>query len=548
MLLAPGNGGSDPQEPDDTHDGSGSPFEQYFGSFSSPHQDDPKPKRRRKSPQQDDAIGDPEILRECVSLKQADRKTRMEAWRGLARHGAEIVRRDPSRKQAVVDGLIYVADPYRNFGLSADQLLQELDAVFRAGGLNAPEPLSKKLNGGDHPCPAGWCAVYNHVVKAPRMLVKGLLPYEGIAFIGGQSGAGKTFIASDAAIALASYSLANPTFFFGRPIKERVGVAVIAAEGSESLGNRLVAGSLNRGVDIRELPVVWRGGGPDLKTEKQLDALAKELRGIDGYLLAKFGVRLGVVILDTLVATFDLEDEDDNSEAAKTIRKMRAIGEKIRVLMVPVHHYGKTPAAGLRGGSGWRAGADVILSVVATRDQSDKVTGRQLNIAKSRDGIEGPVAPFSLDFFKLGVDEDGDDFGSLVVNPRFEDGLISGAAIRARRESKGQLAFRDAFTEALDAKGQTIRVRGDGPAVRAVRLEDVQHQFNQRYAVADDGKGKSTRQLANAQLQAFKRALNSFGREFPTWVHEGVAQWIWKARDAGEITTKDTGNDDISDI
>ena len=40
--------------------------------------------------------------------------------------------------------------------------------------------------------------------EPPRELVKGLLPADGVAFIGGQSGAGKTFIAVDLAVALAS--------------------------------------------------------------------------------------------------------------------------------------------------------------------------------------------------------------------------------------------------------------------------------------------------------------------------------------------------------
>jgi hypothetical protein len=41
-------------------------------------------------------------------------------------------------------------------------------------------------------CPAGWSIIADHRIAAPKMLVKGLLPREGLTFMGGQSGSGKT--------------------------------------------------------------------------------------------------------------------------------------------------------------------------------------------------------------------------------------------------------------------------------------------------------------------------------------------------------------------
>jgi RecA-family ATPase len=60
--------------------------------------------------------------------------------------------------------------------------------------------------------------------------VKGLIPPGDVAFIGGQSGAGKTFIAIYLAV-----SLASGRAFFGRRVKERVGVAILAAEGAATI-------------------------------------------------------------------------------------------------------------------------------------------------------------------------------------------------------------------------------------------------------------------------------------------------------------------------
>src|SRR5208337_5237287 len=84
----------------------------------------------------------------------------------------------------------------------------------------------------------------------------------------------------------------------------------------------------------------------------------------------------------------------------------------------PVHHYGKSDAAGLRGGSLWRGGADVVLSVIADRNElTGKVAGRELALAKARDGFEGPIAPFTLRRHDLGTDDDGELFGTLIVEP-----------------------------------------------------------------------------------------------------------------------------------
>lgn len=404
----------------------------------------------------------------------------------------------------------------------------DANAYARANG---PQALRAAID--EPPCPPGWSLVEHHRVLAPRMLVKGLLPYAGLAFVGGQSGAGKTFIACDLATAIAS-----GTKFFNRPVKERVGVAFIAAEGGEQLGNRLLGAAHARGLKIGDLPIAWRGDAPALKTPRDVEAVADQLGALGAFIRARYRVRLGVAILDTVAATFDLEDEDKNSEVARAIRKMRSLGERLGALIIPVHHYGKTAATGLRGGSGWRAGADVVLSVIAERKElTGEITGRELALAKARDGIEGPIAPFALTFTQLGSDEDGEAFGTCIVEPRFGEAFVSSA--RKVREPASLRAFRAAFTEAMDTCGQTIRVRGDGPAVRAAKVTDVRAQFDRRYATGESDPKKR----ADAGRKAFGRALDRLAQQFPTCVQEDT-EWVWSANKRSD--GPDTA--DISDI
>jgi AAA domain len=222
-------------------------------------------------------------------------------------------------------------------------------------------------------------------------------------------------------------------------------------------------------------------------------------------MLRTFKLRLGVVIIDTVAAAFDLDDEDDNSEAAKVIRKMRAISDVTDTLVVPVHHYGKSPKTGLRGASGWRAGCDAVISCIADRDEiSGVVSGHELALAKSRQHQEGPVAPFELAFESLGVDPDGDEFGSLYVIPLLDRPSKIAGTITTKREPQSLTVFRAAFTDVMAVGGgQTIKVGGNGPAVFAARVSDVRAEFDRRYPTGDVDPQK----VNNALASAFRRGL-----------------------------------------
>jgi hypothetical protein len=119
---------------------------------------------------------------------------------------------------------------------------------------------------------------------------------------------------------------------------------------------------------------------------------------------------------------------------------------------------------------------------------------------------------------EVGVDDDGDPITSCVVVP--VENLPPDAV---RKPTKSGHIFNEAFLEALDAKGQTIRVRGDGPSVKAVNVEDIRPEFYARYVTAE----AEPKKRAAAQQKAFKRALSTSG--LPTWAN-GAVEWIWQPR------------------
>jgi hypothetical protein len=383
---------------------------------------------------------------------------------------------------------------------------------------NGSEALRNVIDVSTGPATRGWRFLTEHKVTAPAMLIKGIAPYRGILFIGGQSGAGKTFVACHMANSLAS---ANP--FFERAVKERVASAIVSKEGTDNIGNRLTADAQARGLDIKQLPIAWRGDLPEIKTAEDVDRVVKELLELADKVKARFGVRCGASFFDTIAANFQMEDENSNAEGAKVIGKLREFEAKTQGLVVPVHHYGKQDAAGLRGGSAWRAGADVVLSVLADRDdRTGKVSGRELALAKARDGLEGPIAPFELKAHELGIDDDGEPFCSLVVIPG-EPGQSVVRSKRPKADTRSTLAFREAVIEATDAAGRDIRIRADGPVMRAVDVQSVRAEFYRRYVTAEDDPKKA----AEAKKKAFRRLLDKLPPDLAVATQDSH-EWLWR--------------------
>jgi hypothetical protein len=300
-----------------------------------------------------------------------------------------------------------------------------------------------------------------------KMLIDGVMPLEGLPFIGGQSSAGKTFVA---VLLAACAATAKP--FFGREVTERVGTVIIAAEGRAMLNARISAALIELSVDEKEVPIAWVKQMPDFSTSEGVTKLARELRAISKHFQTKFGVRLGLVFVDTVSASFDIKEETDNAEAARVCKVMRRIGEATGAIVVPIHHYGKNAGVGLRGASAWRANADFVLSVMADIDpQTVDVSNRQLAIAKDRDGSQGPLTPFTLKWVELGVDDRGNPLGTMVA-------VAEQSNVKPASQWPPSLSvFRQALIAALLDSGFEDRPFADGPVLKVVDVKWVKNEF-----------------------------------------------------------------------
>jgi hypothetical protein len=363
-----------------------------------------------------------------------------------------------------------------------------------------------------------------------RMLIEGVMPLDGLPFIGGQSSAGKTFIT-----VLLAACAATGKPFFGRAVKERVGSIVIAAEGRTMLSARIAAALSHLGVD-EKVPIAWVRQLPDFNSAQGLQTLARELRAVSEHFQQHFGVPLGLVFIDTVSALFDIREETDNAEAARVCKILRRLGEATGAVVVPIHHYGKNANVGLRGASAWRANADFVLSVIAeVNPQTGDVSNRQLAIAKDRDGSQGPLTSFSLEWVELGLDDAGQPWGSMVAVAEIST-VQPGSAWPPSLS-----VFRQALLNALIESGFEAQPFADGPTMRVVDVERLKNAFFKTCHV--ESETEAGRQ--EARRKQFTRKLSDAQQRALVGVHvanDRTLVWLVNAHETGAPSPRTDGH------
>jgi hypothetical protein len=222
--------------------------------------------------------------------------------------------------------------------------------------------------------------------------IDGLLPATpgSLAFIVGQSQAGKSFAAGRMAVALA-----HGLEYMGRRVHERTGVVILTAEGPGGYKARLYAAAREHGVEKQHLPIAvvpWNG-----------DFGQPAVMGAVEAAIAKLPYKVGVVIIDTLSSVCALGEENDASEANAICGKLRDFGKRVGAVVVPIHHFGKDTSKGMRGSQAYFAAADYVIACTAEISPvTGEVSNRRMALTKSREGATGPLGAVSLRVVDLG--------------------------------------------------------------------------------------------------------------------------------------------------
>lgn len=226
-----------------------------------------------------------------------------------------------------------------------------------------------------------------------RWLIKTVLPEAELAVLYGEPAAGKSFMALDIAAAVS-----RGVVWRDRIVKKGK-VVYVCAEGAGGFRQRLRAYARHYGCHLTELPGIV-ADAPNLLEVEDTKGLIEQIEAAGGGQL---------VIIDTLARAMPAGNENSGEDVGRVIAHCKAIHKRTGALVLIVHHSGKDATKGARGWSGLKGAVDAELEVTRNGDF------RLLTVRKMKDGDDDKQWGFKLNTITLGVDDDGDDVTSCVI-------------------------------------------------------------------------------------------------------------------------------------
>ena len=390
--------------------------------------------------------------------------------------------------------------------------------------------------------------LYAHGDPDPRplkaWLIKHLMPAVGHGLLSGQWGAGKTFMVFDLAAALAT---GQP--FVGHTVKRQCGTLLIAAEGGDEVRLRLDAVVREKCGNTSTAPFLWYEAAPLLLDKGAAKTLIAMARQAEASLITRFGLPLGLIVIDTIAACAGYRragDENDNAIGQAIMNVLKAVAQEIKCVVLGVDHFGKDQMAGTRGAYAKESSGDVVLVCLGEKQLSGAVTNTRLAVRKHRGGRQGQEHAFQLRVVEAPEkDEDGDPITTMVI-----DWLPAGAGAagapsepdtwaqpRRQDQRTAVLRLKRVLMTILAEQGVDLPIPLDGPTVRMVDQELVRKGF---YASTPaEGTPKQKRQFRYAQ---FKRALDWAEQEQLIAIGEiDEVTYIWLTRPDPEDTEEEQG-------
>ena len=309
----------------------------------------------------------------------------------------------------------------------------------------------------------------NQEARTAGYAVKGLLQRASYASIYGAPGEGKTFVALDIA-----YHVAAGREWMGRKVHAGP-VLYLAYEGAGGMVKRAKALRQKYGND--EVPLFIASAAYNLRD--------KVGRADLGTLLLDMPNKPVLIVVDTFARALMGGDENSAQDVGAFNGAIAALIQSTQACVAIIHHSGKDKSRGARGSS----------ALLGALDSEIEVDGHALNSKKQRDIELAPPIGFKLAPMVVGIDEDGDESTSCVVEPASIGAAQNLPAIRGNNKRGFDTlcilspdntpvtygAWREACKEFLGEKSVTAR------------FSDIKRELVKRGYVDEDDKGLYSR-------------------------------------------------------
>lgn len=318
-------------------------------------------------------------------------------------------------------------------------------------------------------------------------LVKGWLDKGTLTVVFGQSNVGKSFFALDLA-----HHISKGQMWGGCRTNKR-NVLYIAAEGGSSFPNR---------VSALDDPEFWVIAAPVTFAGKSSEAAS--MVEMVQHLASQTG-RFDLIVVDTLSRVMGDGDENTAPDIADLVKNLDVLRRGTGANIMLIHHSGKDVARGARGHSSLRAAVDTEIEL--TRDEVGLITAE---VTKQRDGPTGCKFPYILRQVELGIDQDGDQVTTCLVEPV----NVSTSGINSV-QGPGRVAL-NVLSDLLSERGEVMR-DPRYPASPCVPLRDWMEGCIALGELSTSSKRETHRRVFNRELAVLKRAKVISVRDELVW-------------------------------
>ncbi|MDB3929921.1 helicase RepA family protein [Paracoccaceae bacterium] len=300
-------------------------------------------------------------------------------------------------------------------------------------------------------------------IKKPEYWIDDFVEKNALTFVVGESGCGKTFIITKAAV-----SVGLGVDFHGRNA-QRGKVIISAGEGQDGQVARLRAAAEHEGQTLEHADIYLAKQAVVFAVEEEVAALCREIED-------EHEGEIAVIIIDTMARAMVGTDENSARDMSTFIHQCDHLRQRFGCSIVIVHHTGHEGSRG-RGSSARYAAADTEILIKAEGGKVGAGAKIRMSFEKTKNAQTPEPIYFATQKHIL-YDDDAEPFDTLVLNaadaPKQAD--------KGTKLTTGEAMALETFKAAQWAKNPDI----ENFAATKVELEEWRQHFRRQHTGNND--------------------------------------------------------------